>query len=322
MPRRSNAFQRVILLIHQHLAGTANVDESVLLPDRDTGTLREVDVVLESVVSDYRVLVSIECCDRNRRATVEWVEQMCRKHASLPTSKLVLVSRSGFAESALRKAQAHGAEALTIEQAAAVPWTAVVDKVTTVFIRATEAITAVYPCQDPSPGDTGHRALPYEAILCSPDGEWRFPIRQFVDAILASPRLRPRLVDSLSSNSDGGFLVNVPVAQGTQVLGVEGGTLEPQVLTLVLLTKRRTTPVPLTPGVFRGYRIACGEGTSDLGFMLVTIVEREGERPQGLLLRRKGRLRETLSLRRECATLDPAPDEAMRAILNAVPSAI
>src|SRR2546426_8999004 len=36
------------------------------------------------------------------------------------------------------------------EQAAAVPWTAVVDKVTSVFIDATEAITAVYPSQDPS----------------------------------------------------------------------------------------------------------------------------------------------------------------------------
>jgi hypothetical protein len=242
---------------------------------------------------------------------------MCRKHASLSTSKLILVSRSGFAASALRKAQAHGAEPLTLEHAAAVPWTSIVDKVTKVFIDAIEAVTMVYPLHDPVPGDIRHRPIPYNATLCSADGEWKFPIRRFVDAILANPRLRPTLIGSLTSNSDGGFLVTVPVVKGTQVFGVEGGTLEPEVLTLVLLTKRRATPVlPLNSAVFRGHRIAYGEVTGDLGLLLITILEREGERPQGLLLRRKGRLRETLSLRRDCGTLDPALDEAMRAILN------
>jgi hypothetical protein len=45
--------------------------------------------------------------------SVGWVDSMIGKHESLPTDRLILVSWSGFAASAIAKAQAHGIAALT-----------------------------------------------------------------------------------------------------------------------------------------------------------------------------------------------------------------
>ena len=66
MPKRSNQFQRLIVSIHHALAGDrAVVEESRELRDRVTGTLREVDIVIESAVGDYPVFLCVECCDRS-----------------------------------------------------------------------------------------------------------------------------------------------------------------------------------------------------------------------------------------------------------------
>jgi len=121
VPRRSNFFQRVIAVVHAHMSEGAIVEESAMLPDRESGTLREVDVVIK-VSKPYETVVSIEATSttqsqssKRRRANVEWVERMLGKHASLPTNLLVLVSETGFTQEAMRKATARGALALTPE---------------------------------------------------------------------------------------------------------------------------------------------------------------------------------------------------------------
>ena len=85
-----------------------------MLADLDTGELREVDVVVESVVNGEVVTIGIEVVGWSRRATVPRVEMILGKHQRLPTHKVVLVSWSGFTEPALRKVEASGkAVALT-----------------------------------------------------------------------------------------------------------------------------------------------------------------------------------------------------------------
>jgi hypothetical protein len=91
------------------MAGEATVEESALLADRRTGSLREVDVVIRSQVAGYPVMVSVEATAGGRRADVHWVEQMVAKHGYLATSQLVLVSDAGFTAEATRIAEAEGA---------------------------------------------------------------------------------------------------------------------------------------------------------------------------------------------------------------------
>lgn len=122
MPRRSNSFQRLVFLIQHQLAAGARVTESKFLPDKRSGRSVEVDVVVEGTLGGVALVIGVECTSGNRKATVEWVDQMLGKHNDLPLDKTVLVSRSGFTAEAKAKAEAHGVEALHLEEAEARDW--------------------------------------------------------------------------------------------------------------------------------------------------------------------------------------------------------
>src|SRR2546423_3686608 len=135
MPKRSNDFQKLIYLIHHQLAGNAIVTESKFLHDKAANIDREVDIVIETQVGDYPLLIGIECQGRGRVADVAWVEQMKSKHESLPTNKLILVSQSGFTEAAHTKAKSYGIETMTMGQAVRADWNFLVGRTTTIQIE-------------------------------------------------------------------------------------------------------------------------------------------------------------------------------------------
>jgi len=109
MPQRTNDFQQLVHRIELALARPGRtVTESRELVDSATGAPREVDVVIEAKEGAHVVTIGVECTRTARRATVEWIECMHGKHVSLPTNKLVLVSKAGFTSAALAKAKCLG----------------------------------------------------------------------------------------------------------------------------------------------------------------------------------------------------------------------
>jgi hypothetical protein len=90
--------------LHERLDCTWQVTESKIFKDSLNGEDREVDIVLESTVGSHSIILSIECRDHKRKADTLWIESMAKKHESLPTSKLVLWSASGFYKPAIVKA--------------------------------------------------------------------------------------------------------------------------------------------------------------------------------------------------------------------------
>ena len=105
MPKRSNYFQKLVLMVRTHIADGAIVTESAELTDRVTGEPREVDICIEGTVGGARTIVCIECRAATRKADVTWVEAMTNKHNDLPTNVLILYSRSGFTKAAVDKAK-------------------------------------------------------------------------------------------------------------------------------------------------------------------------------------------------------------------------
>ena len=122
MPRRTNIFQKLILLINKQIAGQAKVTESALLPDAVTGKMREVDILIEGEVGVYKTVIGIECIDWRRKADVTWIEKMYQKHQNLATDKLVAVSRLGFTSNANKKARFYNIETLSFENALGYDW--------------------------------------------------------------------------------------------------------------------------------------------------------------------------------------------------------
>lgn len=113
MPRRTNTFQRVVAILHEHMAGDAQVVESAMLTNRVTGEEREVDVVIRSTVAGHEMVLGIEAT--MKKGSSPWVEQMIGKHADLPTDRLVLVAERGFSAPARRYAAQKGIALITPE---------------------------------------------------------------------------------------------------------------------------------------------------------------------------------------------------------------
>jgi hypothetical protein len=121
--RRSNDFQRLIRRIYEQVTSTDTaVVESALVPERDSRTLREIDVLLKLRVGDVDLSVAVECRDRSRASDVAWIDQLIGKYARLPVDRVIGVSRSGFTPAARAKAQAHGIELRSIQEANDTNW--------------------------------------------------------------------------------------------------------------------------------------------------------------------------------------------------------
>lgn len=122
MPRRTNPFQQLVLLLHRQLGDDAIVKESDLLTDIATGAEVEVDITVATEVSSVPITIGVECTAEKRKATVEWVREMFGKHSTLPLNKTVLVSKSGFTADAVRLAAHRQMEALSLTEAADQDW--------------------------------------------------------------------------------------------------------------------------------------------------------------------------------------------------------
>lgn len=108
--------------MHSILAKDAQVTESAFVNDIQTSAKVEIDVLINAKVGGTDISVGIECRDRKRPATVEWVREIKGKHEHLPIDKTVLVSSSGFSSEAKRKAAALGIDTLSIDQAENKEW--------------------------------------------------------------------------------------------------------------------------------------------------------------------------------------------------------
>jgi hypothetical protein len=105
MPKRTNPRQQGIGLLEGMRAGpTFPVAPSKFLRDVLTVENVEVDVVIEYQIDRRTLTRSFEFVAKTRRADFAWVNSMIRKHLTLPTNRLFLVSWSGFTKGAQKQA--------------------------------------------------------------------------------------------------------------------------------------------------------------------------------------------------------------------------
>jgi hypothetical protein len=123
MPKRTNDFQELIAAIYEQITPQGGkVTESGMVFDRDAKTLREVDILVEYRYAHHDFKMVIECRDRSRKDSVEWIDALIGKTSSLAVNKVVAVSKEGFTDTAKNKAQMHGIDTLTVEEAVDTDW--------------------------------------------------------------------------------------------------------------------------------------------------------------------------------------------------------
>lgn len=123
MPKRSNLFQRMIRVLYEAEDVTGvTVQESAELLERTTGRKREIDILLETIICGERIRIAIETRDRTNVDDVTWIDGLIGKYMDLDVQKTVAISASGFSETAIQKAMAHGIRTLTATEAVEYDW--------------------------------------------------------------------------------------------------------------------------------------------------------------------------------------------------------
>lgn len=123
MPKRTNDFQTLIKTIYEQIVTEGgSVTESGMVLDKEAGILREVDILVKYKYAGHEFSFIVECRDRSRTETVEWIDGLIGKTKSLNVNKVIAVSSKGFTASAEKKARENGIETLTLEEANETDW--------------------------------------------------------------------------------------------------------------------------------------------------------------------------------------------------------
>lgn len=107
-------FEKLVAGIHLPGDAGAIVKFDDTLLDKRTGLPRQIDVSVSSTQGFYRHLAIIECKDKNRKVTVEWIEGFRSKIEDVGAQKGVMVSPLGFSKGAAEKAKSYGIELFTL----------------------------------------------------------------------------------------------------------------------------------------------------------------------------------------------------------------
>lgn len=277
MPKRHNIFQDLMASIHQQLDSPNRVTESEMLRDSSTGQEREVDLVIRSSAAGYEIIISVECTDRRRPVTVEWVEQMCCKHNNLPTQKLVLISKSGYTEAAHSKALALRAEPLSLEAARDVQWTRYVDRQANLFLAAIDTVTAVVPSSPTYTSDRSDQGIPMQTEFLDPEGQLRATAGEIAHAILSKQQIQAVTIGKMDATYGGGWEIYISMKSGVRMRLPDGSEHAVDEFKVILIANPMLVLFDLERASFRDVQVAYGTSQTKYGEFLLSILEVEGK---------------------------------------------
>lgn len=286
MPQRTNAFQRLVTLLTATLAGHAKVTESAMLPDRVTGELREVDVLVTSTAASYQVNLGLEVVAWRRPADTPWIERMHAKHENLPTDKLILVSESGFSGPALRKAKFYGIETLTVDEACEADWPLIAAlEETGVFEVTTMNFDVAAVCSF-SDGTVEQLSVPSQASFPTPAGP--MTMDTFVRHMLDRDEVRDVVRANLTGDHEHDFWISYTEPNGLWTLNHQGKSGQIVELRIGLKVLRKSSPVSYATGKFRAVPFVSGHSTESTAPLQFVLARNPDGSSSGYLIDSKG----------------------------------
>ncbi|MEM9916027.1 MAG: hypothetical protein AAF911_13820 [Planctomycetota bacterium] len=114
MPRRSNAFQKLIKHLEEYShSKDVRVTESALVYNPIVDDTQEIDILIEFTMGgiNYRTGVHVE--DRSRKAGPNWVRDTSRQRDEMGLDRIALVHSKGFTKQARLTANAYNVELIS-----------------------------------------------------------------------------------------------------------------------------------------------------------------------------------------------------------------
>ena len=97
--------EKLVAMIQQQLSPRATVKHNVMLDGVESETKRQIDVLVEQNVGQYKMRIVIDCKDYSKPIDVKAVEEFHGLVQDVKAQKGALVCPSGFTKSALRRAK-------------------------------------------------------------------------------------------------------------------------------------------------------------------------------------------------------------------------
>lgn len=128
-PKSGQIFHQLVEAIEKAINNKPNakIESPHRIRDKDTGRLREHDVVITFQESHHTILLALECRDRSRPIGVPDVEAFSKKCEKTSINKGVMISAKGFTKSALEKAAKLDIGCLELNEAQKFDWCAAPD---------------------------------------------------------------------------------------------------------------------------------------------------------------------------------------------------
>ena len=283
MPKRTNAFQKLVLHVQKQLAADCEVTESAPVIDLHTGEPREVDILIKKLVAGEVLSIGVECIAHDRPATVEWVDEMIGKHQSLPTDVLVLVSESGFTESAARKAQIANVRTVAIGEARQLDWTTVVGKSARLFLARFDFSTSSCTLLLTEDQGGAKHSVGIDLKLVTPDGQPRGTAGDYGSLALRDIETVRQIMDRMTADGQRQGAFDITFAH--PLLAIDGAGNGHEVLKLVFsfTATRRTDAIDLRHGTWGRTPVSYGQGTTGFGKTFLAIEEPEPKLLRGTL---------------------------------------
>ena len=122
--RPGDRFHKLVASLEGMFAARSGVkvDAPLRLRDKDTGRLREHDVVITRMTHHGANRTALECRDRSRQLGVPQVEAFAKKWEKTGIHHGILVSTSGFTTTAIAKAAALNLSCMTLSEAERFTW--------------------------------------------------------------------------------------------------------------------------------------------------------------------------------------------------------
>jgi predicted helicase len=116
--------QRLVETLERVINNASNVkiESPKRLTDKDTGRLREHDVVLNFSMQHHDMIVALECRDRSRKVGVPEIEAFKNKCDRTGVHKGVVVSSIGFTNTALLKSKMMGIDCFVLNEIERFDW--------------------------------------------------------------------------------------------------------------------------------------------------------------------------------------------------------
>jgi hypothetical protein len=124
MARAGKRLENLVDVIERVTAASPNVkvESPKRLRDKNTGKLREHDVVLTFLQGHHEVLTALECRDRSRPVGVPAIEGFKTKCEVTGVHRGIIVSATGFTGTAIETAQRYNIGCLSLDEVEAFDW--------------------------------------------------------------------------------------------------------------------------------------------------------------------------------------------------------